>query len=158
MIKFSPCSRGRGEWNEQRGFRDMQTFNRSASKANRRKLRNEATPLENILWFYLRKSQLGVKFRRQFGIGPYIVDFYCPKLHLVVEVDGDSHTQSGTQEYDRTRDQYMNRHEIFVIRVQNREVQNNVEGVLKVIADKVEDLQKSHVENPSGLAELDHLP
>ena len=63
--------------------------NRIEQKRRRQKLRNSSTPWERKLWNYLKNSQLdGYKFRRQYGIENYIVDFYCPKLKLVIEIDG----------------------------------------------------------------------
>ena len=59
------------------------------------------TEPEKRLWSILRNNQLGVKFRRQHGIGHYIVDFYCPELKLIIEVDGESHFSEDAQAYDR---------------------------------------------------------
>ena len=68
-------------------------YSNSKQKDLRQKLRNDAPKAEQRLWEFLRNSQLnGLKFRRQYGIGPYVVDFYCPKLRLAIEIDGDSAT------------------------------------------------------------------
>jgi len=67
-------------------------FNKLQVKEKRRRLRNEMTRAECELWKYLRRRNLrGYKFRRQFSIDIYIIDFYCPQLKLAVEVDGDTH-------------------------------------------------------------------
>jgi very-short-patch-repair endonuclease len=66
-------------------------FNDPDQKSFRKELRNEPTRAEYLLWQALKGSALGYKFRRQHGIGKYVVDFYCPSKRLVVEVDGDTH-------------------------------------------------------------------
>ncbi|HEY9867286.1 MAG TPA: DUF559 domain-containing protein, partial [Candidatus Obscuribacterales bacterium] len=67
-----------------------------------RRLRRELTPAESILWEALRGRQLdGLKFRCQHPVGKFILDFYCPSVKLVIEVDGGIHDQQ--QEYDQAR-------------------------------------------------------
>ena len=67
-------------------------YNSKFLEPNRKKLRNALTPAEAFLWTQLKKGQLsGKKFRRQYGVGPYILDFYCPEFRLAVEVDGAPH-------------------------------------------------------------------
>ena len=68
-------------------------FNQKEQKSIRQSLRNSVSTIEKILWSKIRNQQLGVKFRRQHGIGKYIVDFYCSDFQLVIELDGDSHYQ-----------------------------------------------------------------
>jgi very-short-patch-repair endonuclease len=76
----------------------------------RREQRNEPTHAEKILWYSLRGSQLdGRKFRRQHGIGSFIVDFYCPEERLVIEVDGDIHDEPEIAAYDESREQWLTR-------------------------------------------------
>ena len=83
-----------------------QIFNRSSDTEKRRRLRREGPLAEQRLWLRLRNRQLmGYRFRRQYGIGPYVLDFYCPGLKLAIEVDGDSHFEAG--EYDRERQRYI---------------------------------------------------
>src|SRR5262249_31179222 len=66
--------------------------NIAANKPRGRQLRENLTPAEALLWTNLKNSQLdGKKFRRQHGVGPYFVDFYCPECRLAVELDGDGH-------------------------------------------------------------------
>jgi very-short-patch-repair endonuclease len=69
----------------------------------------------------------GLRFRRQYPIGPYIADFYCHEKKLVVEVDGESHKYSQAEDADRTR--YLESLEIRVFRVTNGDVVLNLEGV-----------------------------
>ena len=74
----------------------------------KRRLRSNMTGPEAQLWSRLRAQQLqGLKFRRQHGIGPYIVDFYCAEQSLVIEVDGDSHADADQVVKDRQREQYL---------------------------------------------------
>lgn len=89
---------------------------------------------EVILWSYLRNKMLaGHRFRRQYGIDRYVVDFYCPKAKLVIEIDGDSHFNEESQEYDRIRDDYVKSLGMHVIRFTNRDVCENLDGVLQKI-------------------------
>ena len=100
--------------------------------AHARAMRRDATPAERRLWQGLRKHQVdGLKFRRQVPLGPYIADFYCPSLRLVVEVDGVSHIDAAG---DGVRDAWMARRDIRVVRFTNRDVLTNLEGVLMAIA------------------------
>jgi len=79
-------------------------INKKTQKELRQKLRNEATKSERILWNKLKGRQLyNLKFRRQQGIGKYVVDFYCPKLKLVIEIDGLSHYDESVYEKDIKR-------------------------------------------------------
>ena len=67
-------------------------FNKRKYKDARKKLRNNMPTAEIILWNIIRNKQIkNYKFRRQHGIGPYIVDFYCPNARIVIEIDGESH-------------------------------------------------------------------
>ena len=72
-----------------------------------------------------------LKFFRQYGIGEYIVDFYCPKLKLVIELDGKIHFDKPHKEYDKIRDEFMQNLNILVIRFKNEEVIDNIDLVLK---------------------------
>lgn len=70
-------------------------FNKKSEKEKRRYLRNNQTFSEKLVWLNLRKKQVyGEKFLRQFSINKFVVDFYCPRLRLVIEIDGDSHFES----------------------------------------------------------------
>ena len=109
-------------------------FNRQSDKEKRRQLRDNMPEAEVILWSRLqRKTLRGHKFRRQYGIGRYVVDFYCPKLKLAIEIDGDSHFTDQAQEYDREREAYIQSLGLKVIRFTNLEVRNNLCAVLEAI-------------------------
>jgi adenine-specific DNA-methyltransferase len=82
-----------------------------------RRMRREPTPPETHLWSRLRGNVLGVSFRRQHQIGPYIADFYCRSAGLVVEVDGaGTHSSQEAREYDKQRDAYLNALGLRVLR------------------------------------------
>jgi len=85
-------------------------FNKTEYKPRRQALRSNMTEPEKKLWQILRGEQMGVKFRRQHGIGHYIADFYCPELKLVIEVDGDSHESADAQAYDAVRHDFRELH------------------------------------------------
>lgn len=112
-------------------------FNRQQQKLQRQQLRANMPMPEKILWAKIRNQQLGVKFRRQHGIGRYIVDFYCPECALVIELDGDSHYHQGAQEYDAIRDEFMRSMELQVLRFTNVDVMNNLESVVIKICEKI---------------------
>ena len=92
-------------------------YNNLKLKQKRKDLRNKAQDAEIILWSYLKNKQLqGYKFRRQHSISNYIVDFYCPKLRLVIELDGEQHSNKKNIKYDKKRTSYLNSQDIqFVL-------------------------------------------
>jgi len=97
----------------------MKVFNQRIQKSKRSQLRSDCSKAEQILWRYLSRSQLGVKFRRQHGIGVYIADFYCPEKKLVIEVDGDSHYQESGKLHDRIRDNFFVEQGLIILRFIN---------------------------------------
>ena len=102
-----------------------------------RKLRQQQTPAEGILWECLRARRLyGYKFRRQHNVGRFIADFYCHEAKLVIEVDGPSHDHQ--QEKDIVRDAWMESLGLQVLRVKNRQVLENLEKVLIVVLEQLE--------------------
>ncbi len=103
-----------------------------------KELRQEMTEVEEILWAELRNRQLeNLKFRRQHPLAQYIVDFYCAKHKLIVELDGGIHKQQ--KEYDAERSRYLEQHGYRVIRFWNHEVENSLSKVLEAIASKCRD-------------------
>ena len=109
----------------------QRTFNLKYQKQIRSQLRTNMPKPEEILWQRIRRKQLGVKFRRQHGIGRYIVDFYCAELNLVIEIDGDSHLSDEGKEKDIIRDAFMEALGIKVLRFTNEEVIKQTESVLE---------------------------
>lgn len=112
-----------------------QVYNRPEQKAIRQYLRNNMTPAEVALWKLLRERQVcGLKFRRQFGAGPYVLDFYCPELRLAIELDGAVHDSAEAVVYDRDRTEYLMREfRIRVMRFRNEQVFEEPEWVLEEI-------------------------
>jgi len=95
-------------------------------------LRKGATKQENHLWYdFLRKHHL--QFYRQRIIGSYIVDFYCPRAKLVIELDGSQHHEKESVEYDAIRTEYLNALGLSVLRFTNGEVDDNFEAVCQSI-------------------------
>ena len=104
----------------------------------KRKLRSEMTAAETRLWSKFRAGQFHeLKFRRQHGIGPYIVDLYCPEKNLVIEIDGDTHADAEQIRKDTSRDAYLTSLGLHVIRYMNDQVLNNLDGVLEDLSAKV---------------------
>jgi very-short-patch-repair endonuclease len=94
-----------------------------------RQLRGDQTPAERVLWSALRNRQfLGLKFRRQHPIGPYIVDFFCPERRLIIEVDGETHLRR--ESYDADRSAWLVQQGYHLIRFANAEVLEDVDRVL----------------------------
>ena len=98
-----------------------------------KELRREMTPAEKILWNELRAKKLGVRFRRQQIISGFIVDFYCHKAALVVEVDGDIHDLQ--QEEDARRERFLQEMGLRTIRFRNDEVVRNLSAVVRKIRE-----------------------
>ncbi len=79
-------------------------YNKSSEEANRRNLRQESTLCEKLVWTYLRNRRFhGYKFRRQYSVGKYVLDFYCPELRLCIEIDSDIHEEPEQKEKDEIR-------------------------------------------------------
>ena len=100
-----------------------------------KELRREMTPAEKILWHELRAKKLGVRFRRQQVIAGFIVDFYCHKAALVVEVDGDIHDLQ--QEEDARREMVLSEMGLRIARFRNDEVMGNLSAVVGRIRELV---------------------
>ena len=92
-----------------------------------RKLRRNQTDVEKVLWYKLRNRQLkGIKFHRQYQIGPYIVDFVCLEHFLIIELDGGQHAENRK---DLSRTKFLEQKGFEVLRFWNHEVLENIEGV-----------------------------
>lgn len=93
-----------------------------------RELRRAETLAEEIAWGLLRNRRLGLKFRRQYPIGDYVVDFYCFELRLALELDGGAHSQPSQMRKDRIKDAYLKSLGICVVRIPNGLVMEHPEG------------------------------
>ncbi len=104
----------------------------------KRRLWSNQTRAEQLLWAKLRGNQIhGLKFRRQHGIGSYIVDFFCPERSLVIEVDGDVHAIETQRTKGLERENYLRSLGLQVVRYTNDEVINNLDGVLEDLSSRV---------------------
>ena len=111
----------------------MLPYNRNI-KQHSRELRTNMTDAERRLWSKVRMKQLnGGQFYRQKNIGDYIVDFFCPREKLVIEVDGGQHYSDEITSADRRRDDYMRNLGLRVLRFSGIDVLNNTDGVVESI-------------------------
>jgi very-short-patch-repair endonuclease len=99
-----------------------------------RNLRSNMTDAERLVWSKIRKKQIAdVQFYRQKNIGNYIVDLYCPKGNLVIEIDGSQHYEKEGMKKDRKRDNYLQSLDLTVLRFSDIDVLRNINGVLERI-------------------------
>jgi very-short-patch-repair endonuclease len=126
--------------------------------ARAKDLRREATVPEQLLWYRLRGRQVaGLKFRRQYVVGPYIVDFYCSEKNTAIEIDGRSHNER--QEYDKERTRFPAAQGIRVLRYSNDDVIEDADAVAEAIAVALgwkdgDNNLKENGDNESGNAEI----
>ncbi|OGE77951.1 MAG: hypothetical protein A2751_02820 [Candidatus Doudnabacteria bacterium RIFCSPHIGHO2_01_FULL_46_14] len=104
-----------------------------------RSLRRAQTPWEIKIWRLLRDKQFfNYKFRRQFPIDKYIVDFCCLGKRLIIELDGSQHNEPKEIEKDRERSEYLEKQGFKILRIWNPEIDNNLEGVGQKILEMLE--------------------
>ncbi len=107
-----------------------------------RHLRNKSTLSEVLLWNELKARQLrNYQFMRQKPIGDFIVDFYCSKLRLAIEIDGESHDHEDAVAKDQKKDNYLNKIGITVLRFDDIDVKKNIGYVLETIEDWIDDFE-----------------
>lgn len=110
------------------------------AKANRKNM----TPWEIKLWNYFLRDY-HIRFQRQKVIDKYIVDFYCAKAHLVIELDGGGHYTEEQQKYDEKRTKILEKYGLKVIRICNIEIDNNFHNVCEYIDREVKNLSPSQL-------------
>jgi len=103
-----------------------------------RELRNKSTPAEQVFWLRLKEQFPEYKFRRQHPISIYIVDFYCHKLKLVIEIDGSVHDSEEAKLNDEKRQNDLENLNLTVIRFTNNQVKNEIELVIEKIFSTIE--------------------
>ena len=109
-------------------------YNDQKLKPLRQDLRKRETDAERKLWYFLRGRRMaGLRFFRQYSAGPYILDFFCPKMRVAIELDGGQHNDPDRKEYDAARTSFLQGLDIQVVRFWNSEVSRNIEGVLDTI-------------------------
>ena len=113
-------------------------YNRTSEKEKRRYLRKNMPKAEVIIWDKIKGKQIeGCKFRRQYSVAEFAIDFYAPELKLGIEIDGDSHYQKGVPEYDRERQEFIESTGIIFLRFTNDDVYDSLDGVLEIIRAKI---------------------
>ena len=109
-------------------------INKPILKVFRKKLRNRSTASEACLWKMLKNRQVeNLKFRRQSSIGNYIVDFYCPEIKLIIELDGVSYDNYLAEELDAKRDDELRKAGYSILRFENRYVYEFSEKIIEEI-------------------------
>lgn len=99
-----------------------------------RKLRNNLTDTEKVLWYYIKSRQVqNLKFRRQAPIGPYIVDFVCYSIKLIIELDGSQHRDKENMVRDQKRDDWLRKQGFKILRFWDNEILENINGVMEEI-------------------------
>lgn len=117
-------------------------YNQSSEREKRRSLRNNMPLAEQIIWARLRGRQIeDCKFRRQYSIAAFVIDFYAPEIKLAIELDGDSHTQDGMPDYDLKRQAFLESKGTTVLRFTNHQVYIELAGVLAAIGQTVRQLR-----------------
>ena len=103
------------------------------------------TKSETVLWKNIKGNQLGFKFRRQYGIGKFIIDFYCPSLRFAIEIDGLTHSDIGVYEKDLVKQKYLENLGIIVKRYSSEEVFKTINQVLEDIYQTCNELSRSNI-------------
>ena len=115
-----------------------------------RSLRNQPTDAEKRLWHFLRAQKLrNHKFRRQAALGPYIVDFVCFAVKLVIELDGPQHLERDAVDHDARRTAWLSTHGFRVLRFRNQELDENIHGVVDAIERVLTELESLTLHPPS---------
>jgi very-short-patch-repair endonuclease len=125
-------------------FMRTKVYNKSSVKENRRAQRKNLLLPEVLLWLKLKNHKVrGIKFRRQYSIGKYIVDFYAPELRLAIEVDGKHHFNDKDMEiYDDNRQKFIEMYDIKFLRFNASSILGNMNGVLLKIEDEIDKIGK----------------
>jgi very-short-patch-repair endonuclease len=111
-------------------------FNNPDLKYRRRRLRKDQTEAEKMFWSHVRNRQFhGIRFLRQYSIGPYILDLYCPENKTAVELDGGQHNNPKEKVYDTVRSEYLQAQGIIVLRFWDHEVLLDIQGVLAKVEE-----------------------
>jgi very-short-patch-repair endonuclease len=109
-------------------------FNQQSELEKRRQLRKNSPKAEALLWARLKDRQMAnAEFRRQYSVGVYVLDFYCPAHHLALELDGSRHDGEDAQEYDLIWQRTIETLGIRFLRFTNEDIYDRLEGVLALI-------------------------
>lgn len=125
-------------------------YNKIELKETRRHLRKNQTYTEKIVWMYLRNRQMDrYKFRRQYSVDKFVIDFYCPKLKLAIEIDGSVHDEPGQKEYDIKRQEHIETFGIKFLRLTNEEIDGNPNKAFLKIENFIKELVSKGDSKPS---------
>ncbi len=109
-------------------------YNKTSEKDKRQSLRNNMPPAEKLIWNRLKGRQIEeCKFRRQYSISAFVVDFYVPELKLAIEIDGYSHVGDAAQAYDAERQTFLESKETRFLRFTNQQVYEELDAVVESI-------------------------
>ena len=118
-------------------------FNTKYQTIRRKTLRKNMTKAETLLWIEIKNKKINdCKFRRQFGIGTYIIDYYSPEIKLAIEIDGATHYTDEEIEYDKLRQADIENLGVTFLRFTNEEIYENMSFVLEKISIKIDELRK----------------
>lgn len=112
-----------------------------------KKMRNNPTEAESLLWQYLRGNGLKEHFRQQHPICGYIPDFVCLRLRLIIEIDGGYHSEGEQQEQDKIRQDYLEKEGFSFLRFTNEEVLYDTDETIGIIKDTIEELKTEAFQN-----------
>lgn len=116
--------------------------NQYEKKQQRMDLRSHGTSAEAAMWKILNRRQIdGLRFRRQYSMGPYIMDFYCPELRLCIELDGEVHFHPGAGQHDLQRTRYLESMGIYVVRYENYNVFQCPQSIIEHIKQTARELR-----------------
>jgi very-short-patch-repair endonuclease len=121
--------------------------------ANAKKLRKNMTGAEKVLWMHLKEGINKIKIRRQHPIGLYIADFYCHKLKLIIEVDGSIHNEPDIREFDEARQKDLEKWGYVILRFTNEQVMEKSDEVIRIITEKILNLNNLQKQNTPRRAE-----
>ena len=124
-------------------------YNQNNKKELRKILRKSMPKGEVLLWLKLKSKQTGYKFRRQYGVGRYVLDFYCVELRLGIEVDGFTHNYSDIVNYDEEREKYLLSKGIKLVRFYSQDVLDNPDDVATQVYFICKNLNDNKITSPS---------
>jgi very-short-patch-repair endonuclease len=118
-------------------------YNKTSEKDKRQLLRNNMPPAEQLVWARLKGKQVeNCKFRRQYSVGAFVIDFYTVEIKLAIEIDGDSHFSDGAEIADRERQSFIESSGIRFLRFTNRQVYEELDGIIEAISEMIYTLRK----------------
>jgi very-short-patch-repair endonuclease len=113
-------------------------YNKTSEKDKRQSLRNNMPLAEQLIWARLKGKQVeNCKFRRQYSVGAFVIDFYTVEIKLAIEIDGDSHFADGAEVADRERQSLIEASGIRFLRFTNRQVYEELDGVIEAISQMI---------------------